>query len=115
MAMPADTETQMAFLSNCVYDFVAGKHRILAWNTVGIVGIRTELAYTSIDIDFMNKNFHRNLSINDAFDVTMAAINYNGVLLASQAEEKNEDAYEDDDLEDDELDEMIKRKKNSNI
>ena len=112
------SETQMAFISNCMYDFMAGKHRILAWNTVGVVGVRNEFQYTVIDIEFMNRNFHRNLNINDDFNVTMAALNYNGVLLASQAEEKNEDAYEEDDdvADDDDLaDEMLKRKKNSNI
>mmetsp|Transcript_7392 Transcript_7392/g.8920 ORF Transcript_7392/g.8920 Transcript_7392/m.8920 type:complete len:104 (+) Transcript_7392:1608-1919(+) len=46
----------------------------------------------------------------------MAALNYNGVLLASQAEEKNEDQYEDDDIVDDmNEDDMFKRRKNSNI
>ena len=76
-------ETQFTFLSNCVYDFVAGKHRILSWNTVGVVGIRSEFSYTVIDIEFLNRNFHRNLSINDDFNVVMASMNYNGVLLAS--------------------------------
>ena len=35
-------DTQGTFLSNCVPDFTAGKHRILSWNTVGVVGVRTE-------------------------------------------------------------------------
>ena len=109
-------DTQMAFLSNCVFDFQAGKHRILSWNTIGVVGVRSEFQYTVIDVDFANKNFHRNLVLNDTFGVTMAAMNYNGVLLASQAEEKNEDQYEDD-IADDEMneDENYKRRKSSNI
>ena len=41
-AMPYGGDTQMAFLSNCVYEFVAGKHRILSWNTIGVVGVRSE-------------------------------------------------------------------------
>jgi len=100
-----------------VYDFVAGKHRILSWNTIGIVGVRTEFQYTVIDVDFANKNFHRNLVLNDVFGVSMASLNYNGVLMASQAEEKNEDQYEDDELNDDELnsDDMFRRRKSSNI
>ena len=73
----------MAFLSNCVYDFLARMHRILSWNTVGVVDIRNEFQYTVIDVEFMNRNFHRNLNINDDFNVTMASMNYNGVLLAS--------------------------------
>ena len=109
-------DTQGTFISNCVYDFQAGKHRILNWNTVGVVAIRSEFQYTVVDVEFMNKNFHRNLSLNDDFHVTMAALNYNGVLMASQAEEKNEDAYEEDLPEEDEMvDEMFKRRKNSNV
>ena len=82
-AMPYGGDTQMAFLSNCVYEFVAGKHRILSWNTIGVVGVRSEFQYTVVDIEFMNRAFHRNLSINDDFGVSMAAMNYNGALLAS--------------------------------
>ena len=56
------------------------------------------------------------MNINDDFNVTMASLNYNGVLLASQAEEKNEDAYEDDLADEDDMaDELLRRKKNSNI
>ena len=110
----------MTFLSNCVYHFEAGKHKVLSWNTVGFVGVRDELTYAVVDVDFTNKNFHRNLTINNTYSYTMAALNYNGVLLASQAEEKNEDAYEDDDDEvgedgDMAVEEAKRRKKNSNI
>lgn len=46
----------------------------------------------------------------------MAALNYNGVLLASQAEVKDEDDYEDDINEDNAMDDdMFKRRKSSNI
>ena len=47
----------------------------------------------------------------------MSAMNYSGVIMASEAEEKNDDEYEDDVLDDDnlEVDEMAKRRKNSNI
>ena len=47
----------------------------------------------------------------------MAALNYSGVILASRAEEKNQDEYEDDCIEEDQedVDEMAKRRKNSNI
>jgi len=76
-------DTQTTFQSNCVFDFMAGKHRILSWNTIGVVGIRPEFQYTVIDVDFANKNFHRNLALNDVFGVCMAALNYNGVLMAS--------------------------------
>ena len=47
----------------------------------------------------------------------MATLNYNGVLMASKAEEKNEEQCEDDHLSEDELldDVIFHRRKNSNI
>ena len=46
----------------------------------------------------------------------MAAVNYSGAIFASRAEERTEDEYEDDCLDQDvEMDEMAKRRKNSNI
>ncbi len=59
----------------------------------------------------MNKQFHRNIVMNDDFGVCMAALNYSGMIIASKAQEQEEDEYEDD-LE---VDEQAKRKKNSNI
>lgn len=95
---------------------MAGKHKILSWNTVGVVGIRAEFQYTVIDIEFMDRTFHRNLSINDDFNVVMAAMNYNGVLLASMAEASNEDSYEEDPADDKmDGDDMERRRKSSNL
>ena len=84
---------------------------------VGTCIVRNELHYSTVDIEFTNKNFHKNLSIRDDFGVSMAAMNYSGVIMASEAEEKNDNEYEDDVLDDDnlEVDEMAKRRKNSNI
>ena len=85
---------------------------------IGFVGVRHEFQYTVIDIDFTNKNFHRNLSINDDFGIKMAALNYTGILMASMAEEKNFDEYEEDELESDGEDAantLAKRRKCSNI
>ena len=33
----------------------------------------------------MNKNFHRNLKLNDDFGISMAVLNYAGLLMASKA------------------------------
>ena len=67
----------------------------------------------------MNKNFHRNLAINDDFGICMAALNYTGVLMASVAEEKNIDEYEDDEIDsqadDLGMNALAKRRKHSNI
>ena len=68
----------------------------MAWNIVGIVSVREDFQFTSIDVDFMNKQFHRNIVMNDDFGICMAAINYSGMVLASRAQVQNEDDYEDD-------------------
>jgi hypothetical protein len=53
---------------------------------VGIVALREEVVYTSVDVEFSDKNFHRNLVINDDFGVSLAALNYTGLFLASKAQ-----------------------------
>ena len=53
------------------------------WNMVGTCSVRNELHYSTVDVEFTNRNFHKNLSIRDDFGVSMAAMNYSGVLLAS--------------------------------
>ena len=78
---------------------------------MGIVSLRHEFQFTQIDVEFMNKQFHRNLGITDDFCATMATLNYSGMLIANPALEQDEDAYE----EVDELDEQANRRKNSNI
>lgn len=89
---------QDPFISNCKFDYLAGKHKVIAWNMVGFVGVRPEFQYTVIDVDFANKNFHRNLALNDDFGISMAAINYTGVLMASAGEDPDglDDEYEED-------------------
>ena len=61
----------------------------------------------------MNTQFHRNLVINDDFGVSMAVLNYSGVLLASRAEEREENDYEEDDLDDDLLGGDAEKRKKS--
>ena len=84
------------------------------------MGIRHEFQYTVIDIDFTNKNLHRNQQMNDDFGIKMAVLNHTGILLASVAEEKNIDEYEEDEPESDDNDPngataLARRRKNSNI
>jgi hypothetical protein len=80
---------------------------------VGIVALRKEKLYTSIDVEFSDKNFHRNLAINDDFGVSMAALNYTGLFLASRSQQVDLDKYENDDYE--MMDDLARRRKNSNI
>lgn len=54
---------------------------------VGSVALRHEFQFTQIDVDFANKNFHRNLGITDDFGATMACLNYSGMMLASACKE----------------------------
>lgn len=62
---------------------------------VGIVTVRHEFQLTEIDVEFMNKQFHKNLTLTDTFGATMAAINYNGLLIANAQPEQNVDEYEE--------------------
>jgi len=79
---------------------------------IGIVAIRRELQFTSIDVDFANKTFHRNLVLADDFGVCMAAMNYSGLLMASKSESRTDDDYENEDFPEDDAE---TRKKHSNI
>jgi hypothetical protein len=54
---------------------------------VGTIVMREELSFVSIDVDFMNKNFNRNFSINDDYGASMAVLSYNGMMLGSKGEE----------------------------
>ena len=113
-----DVDTQAIFGSNNKFADMEGNKKVLSWNMVGTCIVRHELHYSTVDVEFTNKNFHKNLSIRDDFGVSMAAMNYSGVIMASAAEEKNDNEYEDDVLDDDNLEEvdvMAKRRKNSNI
>jgi hypothetical protein len=47
------------------------------------VTIRRGLHYDSIDVNFADSHFHRNLSLNNEFRCSMACLNYSGLLLAS--------------------------------
>jgi hypothetical protein len=51
---------------------------------VGIVSLRKEFTFTAIDVEFMNKNFHRNLTINDDFGIEMVVMNYTGLMMANK-------------------------------
>ncbi|CDW81941.1 wd repeat and hmg-box dna-binding protein 1-like [Stylonychia lemnae] len=104
-----DCYPQDTMISNCQYDFPVGKYRILAWNMVGTVTLREEFDYTSVDVDFSNKGFHRNLMFRDDYHFSMASMNYSGLALASEAEKVNEDDYEEDDLEEDEMESDAKK------
>ena len=94
-----DMYPQPAFLSNCQFDNPVGKLKVLSWNMVGTIWLRQELQYTSVDVEFTNKNFHRNLMFNDDYGAEMAAINYSGLILASRADKVDLDEYEEDDIE----------------
>ena len=82
---------------------------------VGIVSLRQEFQYTSIDVEFANKNFHRNLALNDDFGISLATLNYTGLMMANKAVHTDLDDYEEDIADDEMLDEVARRRKNSNI
>ncbi len=97
-----DMYPQQSFVPNCQFDNPVGKLKVLAWNMVGTIWLRNEVQYTSVDVEFNNKNFHRNIMINDDYGAEFAALNYSGMILASKAIQGDLDEYEDDEAEDDE-------------
>jgi len=54
------------------------------------------MKFTSIDIEFSDKNFHRNFRANDDFNACMAIMNYTGLVTASRLDQIDLDEYEDD-------------------
>jgi hypothetical protein len=80
---------QEAFMPNSRYSSrdVVGDVTFLHWSHIGIISMRKTQTFTSIDVEFSDKNFHRNICVNDDFGSSMATLNYSGMVLASKAEE----------------------------
>jgi hypothetical protein len=53
---------------------------------VGTIFLRRQANFTSIDVDFQDKSLHRNFSMNDDFNCSMASMNYSGLMIASRGE-----------------------------
>lgn len=97
---------QLKFISNCLppvdeygepAQLNSNETAVLQWNVVGTCILRKQMQFTSIDVEFTDKNFHRNFSINDDFNVSMACLNYSGLFLASKGERMQDlDAYEEE-------------------
>jgi hypothetical protein len=89
-------------MSNSRYNLqsdIVGDVTFLHWSLMGTISLRQSQQFTSIDVDFSDKGFHRNLCINDDFGSSMATMNYTGLVLANKAEVQDLDAYEEDDEE----------------
>jgi len=76
------------------------------------------MTYTSIDVDFTDKQTHKNIVINDDYGATLAAISNSGLLIASRgtdegAELEDLDEFIDEDMEME--DEDKKRRRYSHI
>ena len=99
-----DIYPQQTFIPNCQYTFPVGKYRVLSWNMVGTICLREEFQFTSVDVEFTNKQAFRNLQFNDDYGASMAALSYSGLMLASKAEECDLDNYEEDDIDDMDID-----------
>jgi chromosome transmission fidelity protein 4 len=83
-------DPQDAFMSNCKIDQkedIVGEPVFLHWSLMGTIALRTTASYTSIDVEFSDKNFHRNFCQNDDFKACMATMNYTGMVVASKAEQ----------------------------
>ena len=71
-------------------------YKMLCWNHVGSVALRDEMEMKCIEVDFADKNFHKNLITDDDINAEIATINTIGALIASRGEEVDLDQYEDD-------------------
>lgn len=91
-------DPQAPFMTNCKLMELntSADISILSWNIVGTVAKRVQNQYTSIDVDFTDRQFHRNLCLNDDFGASMCCMNYSGLLLGSKAEIQDQDQYEED-------------------
>lgn len=70
--------------------------RFLCWNLIGNIIIRKDNEYNFLDIDFSDRNFHKNIRTRDIYHLEMGDMNYCGAIMASRAIEVNENEYEDE-------------------
>lgn len=91
-------DPQNPFMSNCKQLEIntSTDVSVLSWNLVGTVIKRQNNQYTVIDVDFTDRNFHRNLCFNDDFKTTMVTMNYSGLLMANKGEMEDQDEYQED-------------------
>lgn len=97
---------QLRFIPNCLppvdehgepAELNTNEHAVLQWNVVGTVILSKNNQFTSINVEFQDRQFHRNFSISDDFRSNMACLNYSGLFLGTRGErDQDEDAYEDD-------------------
>ena len=81
----------------------SSKIRVLAWNLVGNVSLREDIKSSTINIEFTDKQFHKQIHLLDEISCELASLSYTGAFLASKAIQVNEDEYEnesEDDIED---------------
>jgi hypothetical protein len=104
-AAPAGTANELSlidpqnpFMSNCKQLEIntSTDVSVLSWNLVGTVIKRQNNQYTVIDVDFTDRNFHRNLCFNDDFKASMVCMNYSGLLMANKGEMEDQDEYAED-------------------
>lgn len=70
--------------------------RFLCWNLVGSIIMRRDNEYNFMDIDFSDKNFHKNIRTRDVYNLEMGEMNYSGAIMASRFVPLNENEYEDE-------------------
>lgn len=70
--------------------------KFLCWNLIGTIIVRRDNEYNFLDIDFSDKNFHKNIRTRDVYNFEMGDINYCGAIMASRFVPQNENEYEDE-------------------
>lgn len=87
-------------MPNCRYqeNMDINEASVLAWNYIGTCHLKRYTNFTSVDVEFTDKTFHRDFQLNDDFTFSMACLNYSGLLLASRGEVQDDNQYEEEDL-----------------
>ena len=97
-----EVDPQAPFITNCMPGFTENDDedvQILAWNMIGIVSLRKQQNFTSIDVEFADKSMHSQFALNDDFGSTMASLAYGGLALASKGKKIDMDDYEEDEVD----------------
>jgi len=69
---------------------------VLHWSNVGTIEHRRHQNYNSIDVNFADTGFHRNFVTRDDYKISMATMNFTGLVMASKGEDEDLDKYEED-------------------
>ena len=77
--------------------------KFLCWNLVGSISLRDDTEISFIDIEFVNRAFHKNLSIRNIYNLSIGAMNEKGAIMAGRADTVNNGKEYDNEEDRDEI------------